>query len=204
MEKTEKSSKLWAIFLLISWQFCTKKWKTTLLKASISNYRCHTTKCSCPIKLVWKSFLDTILQSRSLCIVQCKSDDISRQNRPGFCKNENKMTTMQLLFELFLRTSPFDLRFTSFTQTTVSDNFWTHIIYLHLIWGSGSLTIMHTYPDCLKQPRMGCLNQVDIKRRSLTWYTARIIAPLSWRWGRIVTERTWNITEEDEPPKTQS
>ena len=34
---------------------------------SISNYRCHTTKCSCPKKLVWKSFLDTILQSRSLC-----------------------------------------------------------------------------------------------------------------------------------------
>ena len=32
---------------------------------------------------------------------------------------------------------------------------------------------------------MGCLHQVDIKRCSLTWYTARIIAPLSWRWGRI-------------------
>ena len=32
---------------------------------------------------------------------------------------------------------------------------------------------------------MGCMNQVDIKRRSLTWYTARIIALLSWRWGRI-------------------
>ena len=32
---------------------------------------------------------------------------------------------------------------------------------------------------------MGCLNQVDIKRRSLTWYTARIIAPLLWWWGRI-------------------
>ena len=26
--------------------------------------------------------------------------------------------------------------------------------------------------------QMGCLNQVDIKRRSLMWYTARIIAPL--------------------------
>ena len=33
--------------------------------------------------------------------------------------------------------------------------------------------------------KMGCLHQVDIKRRSLTWYTVRIIAPLSWRWGRI-------------------
>ena len=32
---------------------------------------------------------------------------------------------------------------------------------------------------------MGCLHQVDIKRRSLTWYTARTIAPFLWRWGRI-------------------
>ena len=32
---------------------------------------------------------------------------------------------------------------------------------------------------------IGCLNQVDIKRRSLTWYTVRIIAPFSWRWSRI-------------------
>ena len=38
-------------------------------KASISNYRCHAIKYSCPKKLVLKSFLDTILQSRSLCIV---------------------------------------------------------------------------------------------------------------------------------------
>ena len=35
---------------------------------------------------------------------------------------------------------------------------------------------------------MRCLNQVDIKHRSLTRYTARIIAPLSWRWGRIESE----------------
>ena len=35
--------------------------------ASIRKYRCHAIKYSCPKKLVWKSFLDTILQSRSLC-----------------------------------------------------------------------------------------------------------------------------------------
>jgi hypothetical protein len=39
-------------------------------KASISNYRCHAIKYSCLKKLVLKSFLDTILQSRSLCNVQ--------------------------------------------------------------------------------------------------------------------------------------
>ena len=39
---------------------------------------------------------------------------------------------------------------------------------------------------------IGCLNQVDIKRRSLTWYTAPIIAPLSWRWGRIVINHLVN------------
>ena len=52
----------------ISCQFCIKKWKLLLIiqKASISNYRCHAIKCSFPKKLVWKSFLDTILQTRSL------------------------------------------------------------------------------------------------------------------------------------------
>ena len=35
---------------------------------SISNYRCHAIKYSCPKKLVLKSFLDTILQPRSVCI----------------------------------------------------------------------------------------------------------------------------------------
>ena len=35
-------------------------------KASINNYRCHVIKYSCPKKLVSKSFLDTILQSRWL------------------------------------------------------------------------------------------------------------------------------------------
>ena len=38
-------------------------------KASVSNYRYQAIKCSCHKKLVWKSFLDTILQSRSLWIV---------------------------------------------------------------------------------------------------------------------------------------
>ena len=36
-------------------------------KVSISNYRCHAIKYSCPKKLALKSFLDTILQSRSVC-----------------------------------------------------------------------------------------------------------------------------------------
>ena len=44
-----------------------KKLLFIIQKASISNYSCHEIKCSCPKKLVWKSFLDTILQSRSLC-----------------------------------------------------------------------------------------------------------------------------------------
>ena len=34
---------------------------------SISNYRCHAIKYSSPKKLVLKSFLDTILQPRSVC-----------------------------------------------------------------------------------------------------------------------------------------
>ena len=32
---------------------------------------------------------------------------------------------------------------------------------------------------------MGCLHQVDIKCRSLTWYTVRSLCPLLWRWGHI-------------------
>ena len=34
---------------------------------SIGNYKCHAIKYHCPKKLVLKSFLDTILQSRSVC-----------------------------------------------------------------------------------------------------------------------------------------
>ena len=47
----------------------SKKLLLIIHEASITNYRCHTTKCSYPKKLVWKSFLDTILQTRSLCHV---------------------------------------------------------------------------------------------------------------------------------------
>ena len=42
-------------------------------KPFISIFRCHAIKCPCPKKLVWKSFLDTILQSRSLCNSQSAS-----------------------------------------------------------------------------------------------------------------------------------
>ena len=54
---------------MISCQFCTKKKNLLFIKqkASISIYRCHAIECFCPKKLFWKSFLDTILQSRSLC-----------------------------------------------------------------------------------------------------------------------------------------
>jgi hypothetical protein len=38
---------------------------------------------------------------------------------------------------------------------------------------------------------MGCLHQVDIKRRSLTWYTARSLCPLLQRWGCIIVK--WYI-----------
>ena len=50
-----------------------QKVKKTLLiiqKASISIYKCHAIKYSCPKKLVLKSFLDTILQPRSVCHVE--------------------------------------------------------------------------------------------------------------------------------------
>jgi hypothetical protein len=46
----------------------SKKLILIVQKASISK-RCHAMKYSCPKKLFWKSFLDTILQSRSLCTV---------------------------------------------------------------------------------------------------------------------------------------
>ena len=36
-------------------------------KTSISIYRSHAIECLCPKMLFWKSFLDTILQSRSVC-----------------------------------------------------------------------------------------------------------------------------------------
>ena len=48
--------------------FVPKKVKNYIIqKASISVYSCH--KCSYSKELVWKSFLDIVLQSRSLCDV---------------------------------------------------------------------------------------------------------------------------------------
>ena len=44
---------------------------------SISNYRCHAIKYSWPKKLFLKSFLDTILQPRSVCNVKNKFFDLS-------------------------------------------------------------------------------------------------------------------------------
>ena len=60
MDKTSKLSKKLPIFLLISFQFCTKKLLFSFLnpKKSISNYGCDTIKFSCPKTLVCKSFLD--------------------------------------------------------------------------------------------------------------------------------------------------
>ena len=55
-------------------------------KASISNYRCHAIKYSCPKKLVLKSFLDTILQSRSLCYGQNRRNyQIVFKHYEAFC-----------------------------------------------------------------------------------------------------------------------
>ena len=66
MDKYEKSSKMLGNFLV---NFVTKSKKLLwiIYKASIRNNKCHTTKCSCPKKLVWNFFLDTILHCRSLC-----------------------------------------------------------------------------------------------------------------------------------------
>ena len=70
MNKTEKSSKMLGNFLVDSLPILYQKSEKLLLiiqKTSISNYRSHANKCSCPKTFFWKSFLDTILQSRSLC-----------------------------------------------------------------------------------------------------------------------------------------
>ena len=71
-------------------------------KASISNYRCHAIKYSCPKKLVLKSFLDTILQSRSLCYGQNRRNyQIVFKHYEAFCvlKQWNTyVTEMNLTF----------------------------------------------------------------------------------------------------------
>ena len=59
-------------------------------KASISNYRCHENKCFCPENLVWKSFLDTILWSRSLWYV-----DTTLLNTIVFSRRECRQVTNQ-------------------------------------------------------------------------------------------------------------
>ena len=66
--KLKNHKNFWVVFFLFPANFIIKSEKLLLIiqKASISNYRCPAIKISCPITLVWKSFLDTILQSRSL------------------------------------------------------------------------------------------------------------------------------------------
>ena len=67
--KPKNHQKLWVIASWFLANLVPKSEKLILIiqKASISNYKYHAIKCSCPKKLAWKSFLDTILQSRSLC-----------------------------------------------------------------------------------------------------------------------------------------
>ena len=54
----------------------------------------------------------------------------------------------------------------------------------------GLTQMIHVWINHLTLKPMGCLNQSDIKCHSHTWYTAHIIAPLLWRWGRIWEEPT--------------
>ena len=62
----------------------------------------------------------------------------------------------------------------------------TYMNWFYFIWFKGKESTYSAHP-------MGCLNQVDIKHHSPTWYTARTIAPLSWRLGRIwiILQNSW-------------
>ena len=81
--KPKKSSKIlvnfFANFMTILYQKVKKKILLIIQKASISNSRSQAIKCSCHKKLVWKSFLDTILQSRSLCLWRIEFIGINAQ-----------------------------------------------------------------------------------------------------------------------------
>ena len=95
MDKTEKLDNflfdILPIFLPKS-----KKILLNILKASLSNFKSCAIKYSCPNKLVLKSFLDTILQSRSLCDVRNRSQTVWDQNQFNF-SNQSKNLVIKMM-----------------------------------------------------------------------------------------------------------
>ena len=93
-----------------------------------SIFRCHAIKCPCPKKLAWKSFLDTILQSRSVHCKYIQRKDSGSAVKPlWFWKNTVVyhrpcftvfFTSKNCNFSIILHVMLILLVFTAFKSTT--------------------------------------------------------------------------------------
>ena len=100
-------------------------------KASISKYRCHAIRCSCPKKLFWKSFLDTILRSRSLCSVTSCIVSLVLTRHVYFSPEQPNLSSPLIFLLEFAAFSPHPsvLDFYKIEFETFFKSSWTNLIF---------------------------------------------------------------------------